>query len=115
MDTLIIEVASEEEALAQAIAAVESDRPQPQRYIFESEEALLDTLTGNRFAILKALCGTGPTDPQALAQRVGRDLSAVHADAERLAAIGLIDKDETGVLHFPYAGVHLELDWRSAA
>jgi predicted transcriptional regulator len=115
MTTLIIEVASEADALAQAIAAVESDRPQPRRYLFDSEEALLDTLTGNRFAILKALCGAGPTSAQALARRLGSDLGSVNADAERLVAIGLIDHDDDGALHFPYAAVHLELDWPSAA
>ena len=115
METLIIEVASEEDTLAQDIAAIQSAQPQPPRYLFDSEEALLDTLTSNRFAILKALCGAGPIGVRELARRVGRDVSAVHADADRLALIGLIDKTESGDLHFPYVGVHLELDWRSAA
>ncbi|MBK1701390.1 transcriptional regulator [Thiococcus pfennigii] len=103
MDTLIIEVASEEAALAQAIATVESGQPQPPRYLFDSEEALLDTLTGNRFAILKALCGAGPIGVRELARRVGRDVRALHADAHRLAAIGLIDETEGGKLHIPRA------------
>jgi len=115
MQTLIIEVASEEEALAQAIATVDSNQPQPPRYLFDSDEALLNTLTGNRFAILKALCGSGAISIGELARRVKRDPTEVQADAERLSAIGLIDKTETGDLHFPYAGLHLELDWRSAA
>jgi predicted transcriptional regulator len=40
---------------------------------------------------------------------------AVHADAQRLVKIGLIDKTEDGKLLFPYSGVHLDLDWCAAA
>jgi predicted transcriptional regulator len=50
-----------------------------------------------------------------LAKRVKRDHAEVQADAERLTSIGLIDRTESGALLFPYVGVHLELDWRSAA
>ena len=115
MNTLMIEVATEDEALAQAIAAIERNEPQPPRYLFCSQEELFDTLTGNRFAILKALAGNGPIGVRELARRVGRDVRAVHADAQRLASIGLIDKLPDGKLHFPYNGVHLELEWRAAA
>lgn len=115
MSTLTIEVASEEETLAQAIAAIERNEPQPPRYLFCSQEDLLDTLTGNRWAILKTLTGAGPIGVRELARRVGRDVRAVHADAQRLASIGLIDKTRDGKLHFPHDGVHIEIDWRAAA
>lgn len=115
METLIIEVATEEDALAQAVAAVELNQPQPPRYLFDSDEALLNTLSADRFAILKALCGGDPMSIAELAKRVKRDHAEVQTDAERLASIGLIDRTDSGELLFPYAGVHLELDWRSAA
>ena len=115
MQTLIIEVASEDEALAQAIAAVESKQPQPPRYLFDSDQALLNTLSGNRFATLKTLCGAGAMSVAELARRLNRDRKEVQADAERLVSIGLLDSTESGALLFPYAGVHLESDWRSAA
>jgi len=115
MQTLIIEVASEDEALAQAIAAVEQNKPQSPRYLFDTDEALLNTLTADRFAILKALCGAGAMSIPELARRVKRGRTEVRADAERLTKIGLIDLTENGDLLFPYAGVHLELEWRSAA
>jgi predicted transcriptional regulator len=115
MDTLTIEVATHDEWIARAIAAVASGAPQPPRYLFDTAEALLDTLSGNRFAILKALAGAGPIGVRELARRVGRDVRAVHADAQRLAAIGLIDKTADGKLHFPYEAVRIELGWRAAA
>ncbi|WP_200240470.1 transcriptional regulator [Lamprobacter modestohalophilus] len=115
MSTLMIEVASEEEALAQAISSLEQDTPQPPRYLFTTQEGLLDTLTSHRFAILKALAGAGPIDMHELARKVGRDLSAVQADTQRLSAIGLIDKTEGGMLHFPYDAIDIHLGWRAAA
>ncbi|WP_295404448.1 transcriptional regulator [uncultured Thiocystis sp.] len=82
MSTLIIDVASEDEALAQAIAAIERNEPQPPRYLSCSQEDLLDTLTGNRFALLKALAGAGPLGVREPARRTGRDVRVVHADAK---------------------------------
>lgn len=115
MDTLRIEVASDDEFNARIVQAVERGEPQPPGYFFDTEEALLDTLTGNRFAILKALAGAGPVGVRELARRVGRDVRAVHADAQRLAAMGLIDKTGDGKLHFPYKAVDIRLGWRKAA
>lgn len=115
METLTIEVATDAEINARIVRAVERNEPQTPGYFFDTEEALLDTLTSNRFAILKALAGTGPIGVRELARRVGRDVRAVHADAQRLVLIGLIDKTPDGKLHFPYEGVHLELNWRVAA
>ena len=85
MNTLMIEVATEDEALAQAIAAIERNEPQPPRYLFCSQEELFDTLTGNRFAILKALAGNGPIGVRELARRVGRDVRGPC----RCAAVGV--------------------------
>ena len=42
-------------------------------------------------------------------------MEAHHGDAAHLVTIGLADKDDNGALHFPYAGMHLELDRRTAA
>jgi predicted transcriptional regulator len=115
METLTIRVETEAQWSARITQAAERGEPQPPGYSFRSDEELLDTLTGNRFAILKALCGAGPIGVRALARRLERDVRAVHADVQRLTGIGLIDKTGDGKLSFPYSGVHLELDWRVAA
>jgi len=115
MNRLMIEVASEEEARAQAIASLECGTPQPPRYLFRTQEDLLDTLNSHRFAILKALAGAGPIGVQELARQVGRDLSEVHEDARQLSAIGLIDKTDGGKLQFPYDAIDIHLGWQAAA
>lgn len=115
METLTIEVATDDEFNARIVRAVEREEPQPPGYFFDTDEALLDTLTGNRFAVIKALAGAGPLGVRELARRVGRDVRAVHADAQRLTSIGLIDKTDDGKLHFPYAGVDIHLRWGAKA
>lgn len=115
MDILTIRVEAEAQWSMRIVQAAERGEPQAPGYSFRSHEELLDTLNGNRFAMLKAFCGGDPIGVRELARRVGRDVRAVHADAQRLIGIGLIDRAGNGKLHFPYSGVHLELDWRAAA
>ncbi len=115
METLIIEVATDDALNARIVQAAERGEPQPPGYFFDTEEALLDTLTGNRWAILRAMVGAGPIGVRELARRVGRDVRAVHADAKRLSTIGLIDKLPDGKLRFPYDAVRVELEFKAAA
>jgi predicted transcriptional regulator len=67
METLIIETATDEDINARILQAADRGEPQPPGYFFDSEETPLDTLSGNRFAILKALTGTGPLGVRELA------------------------------------------------
>ncbi|MBK5931980.1 hypothetical protein CCR82_15935 [Halochromatium salexigens] len=97
------------------MASLECGTPQPPRYLFRTQEDLLDTLNSHRFAILKALAGAGPIGVQELARQVGRDLSEVHEDARQLSAIGLIDKTDGGKLQFPYDAIDIHLGWQAAA
>ncbi|EXJ13362.1 hypothetical protein D779_3834 [Imhoffiella purpurea] len=88
--------------------------PQGCTYTFLTEDDLLSTLSPNRWAIVKALTGTGPLGVRELARRVGRDVKGVHTDAQMLAGCGLIDKMEDGKLHLPYDEVRLELVAKAA-
>lgn len=87
--------------------------PPPRRWCWRT--CASGTSVNKSFAILKALAGADPIGVRELARRVGRAVRAVHADAQRLAAIGLIDKTADGKLHFPYEAVRIELGWRAAA
>ncbi len=115
MNLLTIEVATDQAINARIVRAIERNEPQPPVYFFDSEEALFDSLTSRRIAILKALSGAKPMSLRTLTRRVKSDLRTVHADVERLVFIGLIDKTAQGQLHFPYDGIRLELAWAVAA
>lgn len=112
METLVIEVATDAELNARILWAAECGEPQPLGYFFEIEEDLLDTISANRFGILKALVGAGPISVRELALLVGRNVRATHADAQRLKKIGLIKESTDGDLFFPYDAFNIRLGWQ---
>jgi predicted transcriptional regulator len=114
MSTLIIDVADLDAVKASLQAAFRGE-PQGCRFTFPSEEALLAMLTPNRWSIVKALTGAGPLPPSELAQRVGRDLDGVQADAEALIKCGLIDRLADNAVHLPYDEVRVSLVCKAAA
>ena len=112
MTTLTIEV-SDLDAVKEHMKAAFHGEQQGCRYTFLSEEALLAMLNPNRWAILRALTGSGPMGVRAVSAR--RDVKGVHTDAQALTKCGLIDRTEDGKLHLPYDEVRVELRCRAAA
>lgn len=112
---LTIGVATPAEVKARAKAAFRGQRDTTPRYTFTSSEDLLRTLNPNRWGLLQAMAGAGPLGVRELARRVDRDVKGVHTDATVLVECGLIDKAESGTLHFPYDGVHVEFETHAGA
>ena len=81
MKTVILDVCTPKAAMADALAAVKSGKPQKSaRISFATPELLWRVLTAKRWELLKALCGAGPVSIREAARRVGRDVKAVHSD-----------------------------------
>ena len=109
MKTVTLDVRLPEVAMAEALAAAKSGRPQKSaRISFASPELLWKVLTAKRWELLKALCGAGPVSIREAARRVGRDVKAVHADATALLLAGVIDRTDSGQIEFPYEAVKVE-------
>ncbi len=109
MKTVTLDVRLPEVAMAEALAAAKSGRPQKSaRISFASPELLWKVLTAKRWELLKALCGAGPISIREAARRVGRDVKAVHADATALLLAGVIDRTDSGQIEFPYEAVKVE-------
>jgi predicted transcriptional regulator len=109
MKTLVLDVRSPQAAMAEALAAAKSGKPQRSaRISFASPELLWRVLTAKRWELLKALCGAGPVSIREAARRVGRDVKAVHADVTALLLAGVLDKTELGQVLFPYESVKVE-------
>lgn len=53
------------------------------------------------------MTGAGPLALREIARRVGRDVKAVHADAQALLNAGLIQRSDDGFL-FRYDSVHAD-------
>jgi predicted transcriptional regulator len=92
MKTVTLDVRAPRAALAEALAAAKSGKPQrAARIPFASPELLWKVLTAKRWELLKAMCGAGPISIREAARRVGRDVKAVHADVTALLLAGVID------------------------
>jgi predicted transcriptional regulator len=112
--TLTIGVASRDQVKRRMRAAFRGQAASAPSHLFASHELLLSILTPSRWAILQALMGAGPVGVRELARRVGRDVSIVHADAQKLVLCGLIRKDDEGKLEFPYRSVRVEFAAQAA-
>ena len=109
MKTVILEVRSPEEGMAEFAQAWKSGKPHRSARIgFATPELLWKVLSAKRWELLKALCGAGPVSIREAARRVQRDVKAVHSDVTALLSAGLLNRAKTGGIEFPYEAVKVE-------
>jgi len=109
MKTVILEVRSPEEGMAEFAQAWKSGKPHRSARIgFATPELLWKVLSAKRWELLKALCGAGPVSIREAARRVERDVKAVHSDVTALLSAGLLNRTKTGGIEFPYEAVKVE-------
>jgi len=109
MKTVILDVRTAHAAMADALDAAKSGRPQKYaRISFSSPELLWRVLTAKRWELLKAMCGAGPLSIREAARRVDRDVKAVHADITALLLAGVLYRTESGQVEFPYEAIKVE-------
>ena len=107
--TVILDVATRQEAGEDFIRAWETGRPlKNARISFETPELLWKVLTARRWELLKSLCGVGPISIRETARRVGRDVKTVHGDVTALLDAGVLDRTASGAIEFPYEAVKVE-------
>lgn len=115
MKTVVFEVRSLAETLADASRLMQTGRPEGEaRIAFATPELLWKVLTAKRWELLKALCGAGPISIRELARRVGRDVKAVHGDVTALLAAGVINHATGGGIEFPFEAVKVEFMLQAA-
>jgi predicted transcriptional regulator len=90
-------------------------RQGPARLSFASMELLLETLTGNRWRLIKRLQHNGHSSIRALSRDLGRDYRGVHADVVKLLETGLVEKDEAGLVYVPWRKITAEINVEEAA
>ena len=109
MKTVILEVRSPEESMANFVQSWKSGKAEPSARIgFATPELLWEVLTAKRWELLKALCGAGPVSIREAARRVERDVKAVHSDITALLRAGVLDRAEGGGVVFPFEAVKVE-------
>ncbi len=115
MKTVVLEVRSPAETMAEFAQSWKSGRPQRVgRISFATPELLWEVLTAKRWELLKALCGAGPMSIREAARRVERDVKAVHGDVTALLNAGLLDRVEGGGVEFPFEAIKVEFVLQAA-
>jgi predicted transcriptional regulator len=109
MKTVILEVRSLQETLAEAARAMDTGRAEAEaRISFATPELLWEVLTAKRWELLKALCGAGPVSIGEAAHRVGRDTDAVNRDVTALLKAGVLSHAADDCIEFPFDAVKVE-------
>ena len=109
MKTIILEVRSLSDTLADATRAMKSGRAEREARIgFATPELLWQVLTAKRWELLKAMCGAGAMSIREAARRVGRDVKAVHGDVVALLDAGVLSRATDGGVVFPFESVKVE-------
>lgn len=115
MNTVVLEVRSLRETLADAASAMKTGRAEREARIgFATPELLWEVLTAKRWELLKVLCGAGPVSSREPARRVGRDVKAVPGDITALLEAGVLIRAPEGRIEFPFDTVKVEFLLRAA-
>ena len=115
MKTVVLEVRSLKETLADATLAMKTGRAEREaRISFATSELLWEVLTAKRWELLKVLCGAGPLSIREAARRIGRDVKAVHGDITALLEAGVLTRASDGRIEFPFDAVKVEFLLRAA-
>ena len=109
MNTVILEVRSLADTLADAARAMKNGRAEREARIgFATPELLWQVLTAKRWELLKTMCGAGAMSIREAARRVGRDVKAVHGDIVALLDAGVLSRAAEGGVVFPFDAVKVE-------
>lgn len=115
MNTIVLEVRSLQDTLADTSRAMKTGRAKPEaRISFATPELLWGVLTAKRWGLLRALCGAGRVSIREAARRVERDVKAVHGDVKALLEAGILDRASDGRIEFPFDAVKVEFLLRAA-
>lgn len=115
MKTVTLDVRAPEDSMAEFAQAWKSGKgTKGDRISFPTPELLWKVFTAKRWQLLEALCGAGPVTVREAARRVGRDVKAVHGDLSALLSAGVLSRNESGQIEFPYDAVKVEFLLRAA-
>ena len=115
VNTVILDVRSPTETKPEFLRVWRGGEPeQAARISFSSPKLLWKVLTAKRWELLKVLCGVGPVSIREAARRVERDVKAVHGDVTALLKAGILERDDSGRIEFPYEAVKVEFVLRAS-
>ena len=109
MKTVVLDVRRPADSMADFVQSWKTGKGQSMaRISFATPELLWEVLTAKRWELLKALCGRGPVSIREAARSVGRDVKAVHSDITALLKAGILERNESGKVLFPFEAIKVE-------
>ena len=115
MRTVILDVKSTSDTFAEIAKAAKTGKAEREaRISFATPELLSAAHTLQRWELIKSLCGAGALSIREVARRVHRDVKAVHGDVHALLQAGVLQRDESGKIVFPFDAVKVEFLLRAA-
>lgn len=109
MNTVVLEVRSLAQTLADAAHAMRTGRGEREAHIaFATPELLWQVLTAKRWELLKVMCRAGPMSIREAARKANRDVKAVHGDITALLDAGVLSRTPEGKVEFPFDAVRVE-------
>ena len=119
MKRIEIEIMRSDDALNAAIDTwhiAESGKQVTPRLSFGSIKDLFSAITEKRLELLRYVAAQKEVlNIRQLAQALGRDYKNVHTDVSELEVLGLIEKDDKGVLTVPYDEIVIHAGLTEAA
>jgi predicted transcriptional regulator len=119
MKRIEIEIMRSSEALKAAVDTwhrAEAGRQITPRISFGSIKDLFAAITEKRLELLRHVADQQNTlNTRQLAQGLGRDYKNVHTDVSQLQELGLIEKDDKGLLSVPYDEIVIHAGLTEAA
>ena len=101
-------------ALRASGQAAKADTYQGEVLNFESPGHFFGQLSEKRWELVRACQGRGELPVRELARAVGRDVKRVHEDVQTLAALGLIERTESGGVICPFSSMHIDMYLKAA-
>jgi len=114
MKKVTFSIASRDDVTRRALDAFDG-KEQGSHISFSSIDLLWQTMTRKRWELLKALTGKGAVSIREASRLVERDIKSVHGDVHALLEAGVIQKNEEGMIIFPFDEVHVDFVISSAA
>ena len=94
---------------------LESGRLATPRLAFGSLRELFSAITPKRLELVRFVAGHEGLNTRQLASRIRRNYKNVHGDVKELTELGLLEKDEAGLLFAPYDEIVIHAPIREVA
>jgi predicted transcriptional regulator len=98
-----------------AAAAIKTGKPKGATFAFATAEQLFRTISPKRWELIEHLQAIGPVSLRALARALDRGVRRVHDDVAALIEIGLIERNDDGLLLIAFQTIHIDMRLRAAA